>query len=82
MLVEHKPVHVYQGPRCNKGVLVSCLLLLLGLFSLPPGHCVQRSVAVGLMSQQGFRPVCDYFPSWEKRDRTETCFSVCSTAGA
>lgn len=38
---------------------------------------MQRSVAVGLMSQQGFRPVCDYVPSWEKRDHTETCFSVC-----
>lgn len=26
MLVEHKPVHVHQGPRCNKGVSVSYLL--------------------------------------------------------
>lgn len=38
---------------------------------------MQRSVAVGLMSQQGFKPGCDYVPSWDKRDRTETCFSVC-----
>lgn len=37
---------------------------------------MQPSVAVGLMSQQDFKPGCDYFPSWEKRDLKPEEFCV------